>query len=193
MSGVSIDNPSAPSDADLYMRLAVEGDSNFMKRLQALADSKASHDEALAELNLGKAAKAALDDAQVKQAEAAAKLAEASTTLETAKNSAADIVAKAEKDAAEMRTRAKAEAAASGADARESMAKPSRRRLPQMPHLLPPMASGLSFVSSAKRQAAWPRRQRPSVRPIKARSIDGIRSCKASLAQWRQPRQGLYW
>jgi hypothetical protein len=107
--GVSIDT-GAPAEADLYMRAAVEGGSNFMRRLQAFADAKAAHDEALAELNLGKAAKAALDDAQAKQAEAAAKLAEASATLEAAKQSADSTVAAANKTAAETLAKAKADA-----------------------------------------------------------------------------------
>jgi F0F1-type ATP synthase membrane subunit b/b' len=107
--GVSIDT-GGPAEADLYMRAAVEGGSNFMKRLEAFADAKAAHDEALAELNLGRAAKAALDDSQAKQAEAAAKLAEANATLEAAKQSAASTVADANKTAAETLAKAKADA-----------------------------------------------------------------------------------
>jgi hypothetical protein len=116
MSGVSIDT-SGPPEADLYMRLAVEGGSNFMKRLQALADAKAAHDEALAELNLGKSAKTALDDAQAKQTKAAAKLAEANATLETAKQSAAETTANAEKTATETLAKAKADAGTITAEA----------------------------------------------------------------------------
>jgi hypothetical protein len=117
MSGVSIDNPSAPSDADLYMRLAVEGGSNFMKRLQLLADAKASHDESLAELNLGKTAQSALDDAQAKQVEAAAKLSEVDATLEAAKKTAADTIAQADKAAAQTADQAKTDADALTAEA----------------------------------------------------------------------------
>jgi colicin import membrane protein len=107
--GVSI-VMTGPADADLYMRTAVEGGTNFMRRLEVLSDAKAAHDEALAELNLGKAAKAALDDAQAKQAEAAAKLAEASATLEAAKQSADSTVAAANKTAAATLAKAKADA-----------------------------------------------------------------------------------
>src|SRR6516225_2779747 len=109
MGGVSIDT-SGPTEADLYMRMAVEAGSNFMDRLRALAEAKAAHDESLAQLNLGKRAKAALDDAQVKQAEAAAKLADANATLEAAKKSAAETAVNAEMAATETRTNAKADA-----------------------------------------------------------------------------------
>jgi F0F1-type ATP synthase membrane subunit b/b' len=108
MGGVSIE-PGAPAEADLYMRTAIEGGTSFMRRLEVLSDAKAAHDEALAELGLGRAARAALADAQEKQAEAVEKLAEASASLEGAKQSAADIVAKAEKDAAETLAKAKAD------------------------------------------------------------------------------------
>jgi hypothetical protein len=116
MGGVSIDT-TGPTEADLYMRMAVEGGSNFMERLQAFSAAKAAHDESLAQLNLGKRAKAALDDAQVKQAEAAAKLADANATLEAAKKSAAETAVNAETAATETRAKAKTDADALTADA----------------------------------------------------------------------------
>jgi len=62
MSGVSIDNPSppAPSETDLLMQASIQGGNAFLSRMQSLLDAKARHDEALAELSLGKTAKNAL-------------------------------------------------------------------------------------------------------------------------------------
>jgi hypothetical protein len=116
MGGVSIE-PGAPAEADLYMRTAIEGGTSFMRRLEVLSDAKAAHDEALAELGLGRSARAALADANEKQAEAAAKLAEASVTLEAAKQSAASTVAAANKTAAETLAKAKADAGTITAEA----------------------------------------------------------------------------
>jgi len=113
--GVSIDT-SPPSQVDLAMQAAFERGTNFMTRL-ALADAKAAHDEALAELNLGKSAKAALDDAQRKQSDAQAKLDEADATLETAKQTAAETTARAEQTAAALVAKARSDADALTAEA----------------------------------------------------------------------------
>lgn len=117
-SGVSVDvGGGQPSQAEQDIALAYDGGSNFVGRLQALSDAKSRHDEALAELNLGKAAKAALDDAQRQQAETQAKLAEADTALNAAKQTATDTMAKAQQNAEDLVAKAKTDADALVAEA----------------------------------------------------------------------------
>jgi hypothetical protein len=62
---------SIGAGAQSEVDLAARGGSRFLSRLQQLADAKDAHDEALAALNLGLQAKAALDAARDTHAEAA--------------------------------------------------------------------------------------------------------------------------
>ena len=115
---VSIDS-TPPSQTDQYMRAAFEGGTDFLTRMHALSEAKARHDESLAELNLGKTAKAAFDEAQRQRDDAAAKLTEATAALEAAKQTAATTVADADKSAAETLVKAKNDADALIAEAKQ--------------------------------------------------------------------------
>jgi chromosome segregation ATPase len=116
VGGVSVDT-SGPSQSQLDVQTAYDGGGDFMVRLSQLAQAKSQHDEALAELNLGKAAKAALADAQRQRDDAAGKLSEASATVAAAKQSAATTVASANKTATDSLAKAKADADAIVAEA----------------------------------------------------------------------------
>jgi hypothetical protein len=105
---VSIDNPSPPSETDLLMQASIQGGNAFLVRMQSLLDAKARHDEALAELNLGRTAAAALADAQAKQVDGAQKQADADAMFAQANA----VLRKAQADAADTSKAAQAEAAA---------------------------------------------------------------------------------
>jgi len=115
MSGVSID-PAVTADPDLS--LIFKGGSNFLARVQALADAKDAADEALTKLNLGKDVQAAHDEAKALKDAAAKAHADASTTLESAKAQALVITGDAKDDAAALLADAKAKADQAAKDAK---------------------------------------------------------------------------
>lgn len=101
MAGVSTEM-GGPSQVDTDFRAIYEGGHNFLLRAQTLAQLKADQEIAFANLRVGQDARAALEDAQRKQTEAAAALDEANRTLAQAQQSAAETIQKAKEQAGEI-------------------------------------------------------------------------------------------
>src|SRR5258708_39601333 len=120
-SGVSVDVAPALSQEELDFRAIYQGGENFLARAKALSDLKAQHDIAYANLRIGQDARAALDDAQRKQTEAASLRDQATTALEAATTTATDIVATANAQAAAIVAEAKSAAGAKSASASQIM------------------------------------------------------------------------
>jgi hypothetical protein len=101
--GVSIDSPSSPS-ADI-LTLVHTGGKEFLDRLSILATQKAASDKALADLNLGKDAKAAMDEAAnlknqaaIDRQAAAKELADARVQASRLSSEAADYASKSKQE-----------------------------------------------------------------------------------------------
>jgi hypothetical protein len=77
MSGVSIVGPAPKSIAEQDLEAAYAGGANFVTRVQALSDARTASEKALADLQLGRDAAAALEDAKQKQVAAEQALQEA--------------------------------------------------------------------------------------------------------------------
>jgi hypothetical protein len=82
---------------DLDFGLLLKGGTDFVARLQQLADARDQHDAALAQLKLGQDVAAALDAAQGRLADASRMQAAATKTLADAKRDAAAIRADADR------------------------------------------------------------------------------------------------
>ena len=110
------------------------GGSPFLERLQKISDLRAAQEAALADLNLGKSAKAAQEAADASLAEAEQKMqsaaqlsASAALSVEQAKRDASQIRAEAEKALSD--ARAEAEVIIGNAKVEQEAAKSAKRRL----------------------------------------------------------------
>src|SRR6266478_10205070 len=100
VGGVSVDVAGpGPTPEELDFRAIYQGGENFLARAKALSDLKAQHDIAYANLRIGQDARAALDDAVRKQSSANGALDKANTTLETATQTATELMGKAREEA----------------------------------------------------------------------------------------------
>jgi hypothetical protein len=120
-SGVSVDVAPGPSQEEQDFRAIYQGGENFLARAKALSDLKGQHELAYANLRVGQEARAALDAAQLKQSAANEALAKANATLESATQTATDIVAKAREEAATIVAEARTAASAISASASQTM------------------------------------------------------------------------
>lgn len=110
-----------PTPEELDFRAIYQGGENFLARAKALSDLKAQHDIAYANLRIGQDARAALDDAVRKQSSANGALDKANTTLETATQTATELMGKAREEAAAIVAEAKSAASATSAAASQIM------------------------------------------------------------------------
>lgn len=92
--GVSIDTPSDPN-RDL-LDLVVKGGQGFLDRLGQIANQKAGLDQALAQLNLGKSAQDAYNEASTLKDQASKDRQAAADALTAARVEASKIVAEAQ-------------------------------------------------------------------------------------------------